>query len=71
MNRESNDNQSGEQEKLEPDRNGIFGGIDGQKIKGTKRTQDRTPAENQIIGEGVAQADQTVRQAKGEFYCRC
>jgi len=48
-----------------------FGGIDGKKIEGLKRTQDRTTAATQTLSERVAQTDQRVRQAKGELYCRC
>src|SRR6266481_1472744 len=48
-----------------------WGDIDGKKIEGTKGTQDRTSAANQTLSEGVAQADQRVRQAKGEVYYRC
>jgi hypothetical protein len=33
------------------------GGIDGKKIEGPKRTQDRTTTANQTLSERVAQAD--------------
>src|SRR6266404_143065 len=48
------------------DRSNSPGDIDGKKIEGIKRTKDRTSVANQTLSEGVAQADQRLRQAKGE-----